>query len=459
MLQGYDFSPYFTSAEQLSIKLLEAFFNGTSAVYPINPFQIMKEMDIPFVFRDFKMYEGVYLAPDGEDDIPIVAINSNRPLTRQRFTAAHELCHHLKDRNVKLLCPIEGQKSAIEIFADRFASALLMPEQELRIEVAKYENNGFIEFDDVLKVADYFAVSFEACVFRIAYKLHKISGATDPGTIKKRIRKYRPKEKRTLLGLGNYDIDLFKAILDHAISNFILNSSQAVWYKFKNEFVYNENRLEGLDVDLQTVSEIITDLRLHKQDSEFCKESYNVIVEVAGHAAMYDFIIGNQDRKLSAFTLLKLNKILYQYAPYPDVGGGVRTTDTLVRGAKFETLHYQDIPNALLELDKVIKPVMAEMDNMSMCDFIDEVLKIHHQITVIHPFADGNGRTSRVFLNWMFLLKGIPPVYFKAEKKDEYIEALHIADVSDDFTKLREVFYKAVISSYLELSDFSINFQ
>lgn len=46
-------------------------------------------------------------------------------------------------------------------------------------------------------------------------------------------------------------------------------SDLAVWYKFKNNFVYNENRLEGLDIDPQTVAEIITDLRLNKQIVSF----------------------------------------------------------------------------------------------------------------------------------------------------------------------------------------------
>lgn len=54
----------------------------------------------------------------------------------------------------------------------------------------------------------------------------------------------------------------------------------------------------------------------------------------------------------------------------------------------------------------------------------------------------------------MFILKGIPPIYLKAEKKDEYIDALKIADLDGNYSKLREIFYKAVVSSYIELSDF-----
>lgn len=450
-----DFSSYLNSAETLADRFQKFYFHGQSVVYPIDPFKVLTKLDIPFVFRDFKKYEGVYLAAEDENDFPLIAINKNRPITRQRFTAAHEICHHLKDSNKKSFCPVDSRnKDEIEKFAERFAAAFLMPLSELRMQVSQYEKNGYIELDDVLKVADYFAVSFESCIFRIAYKLNKIDGNTNSRALKKRIEKYKPNQRRSILNLPNYDIELFKSILDQAISFFIFNSTDAVKYKFKNNFVYNENRIEGLDIDPQSVAEIITDLRLKKQDSEFCRDEFNTVVEVAGHASMYDFIIENRDRNLSAYKLLELNRMLFQYAPYPEAGGITRTTDTVVLGAKFETVPFREIPIALVKLDQKIKELMVSIDKISMCDFIDEAVKIHHQITVIHPFAEGNGRTSRVFLNWMFILKGIPPVYLKAEQKEEYIEALRIADLSEDFIKLREVFYKAVISSYIQLSDF-----
>lgn len=399
MLEPYDFSRYFSSPEILADKFLEYCFYGKPAVYPIDPFMVLKEMDIPFVFRDFKMYEGVYLAPENSEDISIVAINKNRPITRQRFTAAHEICHHIKDKDKKTFCPVSGNKDDIEKYADRFAAAFLMPENELRKQVSKYEKGGYIDFDSILQVADYFAISFEACVFKIAYKLNKIEGETGAKKLKNRIKKFQPSRKRMLLSQSNIDIDLFKAILDNSISTFIFNSNKAVWYKFKNNFVYNENRLEGLNIDIQTVSEIVTDLRLNKQRSEFCKDEYNVAIEVAGHASMYDYILCNKDENISVFKLLELNGMLFQYAPYPEAGGRTRTSNNLVLGAKFETLDYKKIPNALLELDRDIKKIINNIHSVSMCDLIDEAVKIHHKITVIHPFADGNGRTSRVFLN------------------------------------------------------------
>ena len=48
-----------------------------------------------YQLMEFENLEGIYLVPEGEKDLPVVGINYKRKITRQRFTAAHELCHHL----------------------------------------------------------------------------------------------------------------------------------------------------------------------------------------------------------------------------------------------------------------------------------------------------------------------------------------------------------------------------
>jgi len=78
--------------------------------------------------------DGLYLRiPDAP---PVIAVNSSylKPLGRQRFTAAHEIGHHL-------LCPpaaararlfyidgIKTRKTVLERACDRFAALLLMPQ-------------------------------------------------------------------------------------------------------------------------------------------------------------------------------------------------------------------------------------------------------------------------------------------------------------------------------------------
>ncbi|WP_027626240.1 ImmA/IrrE family metallo-endopeptidase [Clostridium lundense] len=451
MFSSIDLSDYFYKPEILAKKVLEIYFSQRIPSYPIDPFDILKQMNVVYQFRDFKDLEGIYIVPEDEDDIAIVGINNNRPVTRQRFTAAHELCHHLKDKNESSICPIDGrEKNPIEKYADKFASELLMPTEELKKQVYRFENSGYVSFENIIYIADYFGVSFEACVFNIAYKLNKVEGDIEPSKLKKRINKFKPDKKRIELGLKKYDSSLLRNIIN-SYDYFYNNESKAVWYKFKNDFIYNENRLEGVNIDREDVAEILTDIRIYKQNSEYCKSEYKDIIEVVGHASIYDFLLETEET-ISIFKLLKLHTMLFQFAPYPEAAGKIRNSNNFVTEAKFETVDYNNIINELLKLEEKLKELINKMNSMSTAEYVEEAVKIHHRITVIHPFIDGNGRCSRVMLNWLFKIKGLPPVYLKYENKDYYYEALKEADLNNDYSYLCEVFYREILKSMIQLN-------
>lgn len=112
------------SAKELAQLFLKDYFKDKEIVYPVNPFKILKDLNVNISFRDFSKAEGIYIPATNKDDLAIVGINLNRCIQRQRYTAAHELCHHLKDRNSNFVCKT-GSKQAIERYAENFASEIL----------------------------------------------------------------------------------------------------------------------------------------------------------------------------------------------------------------------------------------------------------------------------------------------------------------------------------------------
>ncbi|WP_295086917.1 ImmA/IrrE family metallo-endopeptidase [Ruminococcus sp.] len=125
------------SADQLASTFFNEYYKDKTPIYPINPFQMLKDMGILFSVRPFKNYEGVYIPPEDDNDISVVAININKPITRQRYSAAHELCHFLKDSHKQFAC-VPNSQNEIERYAERFASELLMSTPELKKQVAIY---------------------------------------------------------------------------------------------------------------------------------------------------------------------------------------------------------------------------------------------------------------------------------------------------------------------------------
>lgn len=437
------------NAEQLAAAYLLHYFRNQEISYPINPFQMLINEGVKFAIRDFGKLEGVYVPALSQGDIPIVGININRPITRQRFTAAHELCHYFRDSEQQI-CPI-GSKSAVEKYADSFASGILMPLGELRLQVRKREKNGYVEFDDILEIADYFGVSFESCLFRIAYFIHAVPGNTEASELKKKIRKYKPDSRRRERGFNN--VSLYEGLINSYEHALRLVPNQFMLNVFQNEYVYNDSRMEGVDIDIETAAEIVTDIRLSKQSSKYCSEENEAFLSIAGHTAMYSYIFELPvPERCSVFETVTLHRKLFSCFPHPEFGGQFRQSNTLVLGAKFETIDYKEIIQEMMKIDTKVKLLYEKRSEHSISSYIKTAVQLHHELTVIHPFGDGNGRTLRAFFNVIMVRNKLTPVYIRVEDKDEYVSALAAADRSADYAPLLEFFFRAILRTNVELT-------
>ena len=323
-------------------------------------------------------------------------------------------------------------RSEIEKYAENFASELLMPTAELKKQAQKYAKDGYVDLDGVLLIADYFGASFLSCLYKIAYRLHMI----------------QRKEQ------GKYDTVLYEQLFDAIGDNFKLKPTEYACQKFKTEYVFHDSRLEGIDIDMEMAAAIVMDLRFHKQDSPYCREENQNIVEVAGLTFAYDYAFREAESEISIYDAKHLNEQLFSTAPCSEYGGRYRESNTLVLGAKFETIDYRKIPEEMYFLDKEIKTLMDEYEELPLSKYVERVIQIHHRMTVIHAFRDGNGRTTRAFANMLLLKRNVSPVFFRDKEKDEYKEALKVADLSGQYDMLYERFFKSILSSFAALSDF-----
>jgi Zn-dependent peptidase ImmA (M78 family) len=120
---------------------------------------------------DVELPEDISGVLDVRND-PIILINKDHVPHRQRFSIAHELghfqLHHLSGIiHVDKKSYYRDSNSAeglddIEIAANKFAAALLMPEEQLRRELAKYEDFIDTNEDIVAIMAKDFNVSTTA---------------------------------------------------------------------------------------------------------------------------------------------------------------------------------------------------------------------------------------------------------------------------------------------------------
>jgi Fic family protein len=124
----------------------------------------------------------------------------------------------------------------------------------------------------------------------------------------------------------------------------------------------------------------------------------------------------------------------------------------LVLGTKFETVDWRNVAAELIKLQKPVEELVEKVGEFSTSEYLLQCLKIHHRITQIHPFRDGNGRSSRALLNWMMRLKGLPPIYFKVKEKDSYYMALEQADEHMEYKELLRVTIRAIFHTIMKVN-------
>jgi Fic family protein len=66
---------------------------------------------------------------------------------------------------------------------------------------------------------------------------------------------------------------------------------------------------------------------------------------------------------------------------------------------------------------------------------------VHFDLVTIHPFYDGNGRTSRLLMNYLQLYFNLPLSIVFKEDKAAYFEALQQTRKEADITIFREFMY------------------
>ena len=85
-------------------------------------------------------------------------------------------------------------------------------------------------------------------------------------------------------------------------------------------------------------------------------------------------------------------------------------------------MHFKKIPNAVDELCKELNSLISSRLNKYRA--YETSFIAHQKLVTIHPWIDGNGRTSRLLMNYIQYSHNLIPSKVFMEDKKEYIESL-----------------------------------
>jgi len=106
-----------------------------------------------------------------------------------------------------------------------------------------------------------------------------------------------------------------------------------------------------------------------------------------------------------------------------EVSGKCRTENVRITGSK-------TTPPSFSKIVKLMDEYISNIRELKLQP-IKKAAFIQHELVLIHPFLDGNGRVARLITNLYLMNQGYPPIVLKKEDRRKYYRVLQSADDGD----------------------------
>jgi len=204
----------------------------------------------------------------------------------------------------------------------------------------------------------------------------------------------------------------------HKISPITLSSYEK---DFELTFTHNSTAIEGNTLTLMETKVVLED------GVAIGGKELREIYEVINHKKAYGYVKKciSEKKTLDENIVKDLHAILTENI----IAGGIyRNEEVRISGAGFTppagNEMYMQIKNFYEDLKIKEKELNAiELDAWTHAEFVR-----------IHPFVDGNGRTSRLIMNYQLLKSGYLPVSIAKENRLDYYNALEQYAVNGELT-------------------------
>ena len=194
---------------------------------------------------------------------------------------------------------------------------------------------------------------------------------------------------------------------------------------FEIEFTHNSTAIEGNTLSLIQTKAVLED------GLSVGGKTLREIYEVVNHDKAFGYIKKciAEGKNLDEKIIKDIHGMLMENII---TGGIYRNVEVRITGAK----HKPPMPSAMYQQ---IKNFYADMPYKANGNDIELAAWTHAEFVKIHPFVDGNGRTSRMIMNYQLMLSGFLPVSIAKENRLEYFEALEVYAVDGDLNPFAEM--------------------
>lgn len=230
------------------------------------------------------------------------------------------------------------------------------------------------------------------------------------------------------------DIDQVKKKFNTEYRSMPKSAKEKSKKNFAIKFTYNTQRIEGSTLTLKETAALLekglTPSSKPIRDAKEAETHEKVFFEVLKY-----------EKNLNMQIILKWHRDIFRETK-KDIAGKIRNHDVGIAQSKF-------IPPMHLELEILLKEFFdwynKEKENIHP---VELAALVHLKFVTIHPFGDGNGRISRLIMNFILKDNNFPLLDIPYTKRTSYYNALERSQINKNENIFVQWFFRRYLAEY-----------
>lgn len=207
------------------------------------------------------------------------------------------------------------------------------------------------------------------------------------------------------------------------------------------EWTYNSNGIEGNTLTLRETQVVLEGITVGGKSIKEHLEAIN-----HDRAILYLNSLVKEDNPITEWNMKSIHQLVLKDID-DENAGRYRRENVTIKGATH-------IPPDYLKVPELMERLVLSYECWAHYHPIIQAALLHGELVKIHPFVDGNGRTSRLLMNLDLMNHGYNPVIIKKRDRLEYYESLDKAHTTGNYTDFIRLITKLeieMLKKYLEL--------
>ncbi len=192
-------------------------------------------------------------------------------------------------------------------------------------------------------------------------------------------------------------------------------------------WTYHSNAIEGNTLTLQETKVALEGITI---GGKSIREHLEAVNHKNAILLLEDLVQKNEP--LTEWTIKSLHQLILKGID-DDNAGRYRTVNVRISGA-------EHLPPDQVRVPELMESFITWYQTEAMALHpVERAARVHSDFVKIHPFADGNGRTSRLLMNLELLKAGYPPAVLPVERRLAYYMALdadHVRGEKEGFVDM-----------------------